>query len=155
MIYMNDEKTYFMYSIAISENVFLKEEDKLKSFVEKTNSRQLATYFSNGHIYIYFILRDENKSDDLQVYYNEIFGNEKDVELVNLKKHTMTTNDLIYLDRMLFNEARRYKISLISDEILSLILNKKEENFSTTIKSIENYINYNKNSSNSKLRSFG
>ena len=152
---MEDEKTYFMYSIAINENEFLKEEDKLKLFVEKTNSRQLATYFSNKHIYIYFILRDKSKSDDLQDYYNEIFENEKEVELINLKKHTMTTNDLIYLDRMLFNEARKYKISLISDEILSLILNKKEENFNTTIKSIENYINYNKNSSNSRLRSFG
>jgi len=152
---MEDEKTYFMYSIAINESIFLKEEDKLKLFVEKTNSRQLATYFSNKHIYIYFILRDKSKSDDLQDYYNEIFENEKEVELINLKKHTMTTNDLIYLDRMLFNEARKYKISLISDEILSLILNKKEENFNTTIKSIENYINYNKNSSNSRLRSFG
>ena len=136
-----DEETYFVYPITIRDIVFHKEEDKIKLFIESTESTPLITYHFDEWIYIYLVLNNQKKVEDFFYYFNNIFGRRYGINLLSIRNHIMTKSELIYLDSTIFRDAIDNKIDLISDHFLSFLTKKGDIKIDDIIESTNKYLN--------------
>jgi len=136
-----DDETYFVYPITIRDIVFHREEDKIKLFIESTESTPLITYHFDEWIYIYLVMNNQKKVENFFYYFNNIFGRRYGINLLSIKNHIMTKSDLIYIDSTIFRDAIDNKIDLISDHFLSFLTKKGDIKIDDIIESTNKYLN--------------